>query len=98
VAIVRDGLRLWYKSSAPKHFVPQKYEPDSSKKEKIRLTLLKALARRYLEYGDVLSLSQCFAVLKGEEDIQKEYRRVAADLFIYIDDFRPTAPSEQECW
>jgi hypothetical protein len=23
---------------------------------------------------------------------------VAADLFIYIDDFRPTAPSEQECW
>jgi hypothetical protein len=23
---------------------------------------------------------------------------VAADLFICIDDFRPTAPSEQECW
>jgi hypothetical protein len=23
---------------------------------------------------------------------------VAADLFIYIDDFRPTAPIEQECW
>jgi putative hemolysin len=23
---------------------------------------------------------------------------VYADLFIYIDDFRPMAPSEQECW
>jgi hypothetical protein len=47
VATVRDGLRLWYKGSAPKHFVPQKDEPDPSKKEKIGLKLLKALARRY---------------------------------------------------
>jgi hypothetical protein len=30
--------------------------------------------------------------------VRKEYGRVAADLFIDIDDFRPTAPSEQECW
>jgi hypothetical protein len=30
--------------------------------------------------------------------VRKEDGRVAADLFIYIDDFRPTAPSEQECW
>jgi hypothetical protein len=30
--------------------------------------------------------------------IRKEDGRVAADLFIYIDDFRPTAPYEEECW
>jgi hypothetical protein len=30
--------------------------------------------------------------------VRKEDGRVAADLFIYIDDSRPTAPSEQECW
>jgi hypothetical protein len=28
--------------------------------------------------------------------IRKEYGRVAADLFIYIDDFRQTAPYEEE--
>jgi uncharacterized protein YcaQ len=69
VATVRDGLRLWYEGSAPKHFVPQKDEPDPSKKEKIRLKLLKALAKRYFEYGGVASLTQLFAVAKGEEDI-----------------------------
>jgi hypothetical protein len=30
--------------------------------------------------------------------VRKEDGRVASDLFIYIDDFRPMAPSEQECW
>jgi hypothetical protein len=30
--------------------------------------------------------------------VRKEDGRVSADLFIYIDNFRPTAPSEQECW
>jgi hypothetical protein len=30
--------------------------------------------------------------------VRKEDGRVAADLFIYIDDFRPTSPSEKECW
>jgi hypothetical protein len=30
--------------------------------------------------------------------VRKEDGRVVADLFIYIDDFRPTSPSEQECW
>jgi hypothetical protein len=30
--------------------------------------------------------------------VQKEDGRVAADMFISIDDCRPTAPSEQECW
>jgi hypothetical protein len=47
LATVRGGLRLWYKGSAPKHFVPQNDKPDPSKKEKIRQKLLKALARRY---------------------------------------------------
>jgi hypothetical protein len=30
-------------------------------------------------------------------NVQKEDRWVAADLYIYIDDVRPTAPNEQEC-
>jgi hypothetical protein len=70
VATMRDGLRLWYKGSAPKHCVPQKDEPDPSNKEKIRLKLLKVLAKRYFEYGDVASLTQFFVVAKGETDIQ----------------------------
>jgi hypothetical protein len=30
--------------------------------------------------------------------IRKEDGRVDVDLFIYIDDFRPTAPYKEECW
>jgi hypothetical protein len=30
--------------------------------------------------------------------VRKEDGQVAADLSIYIDDFRPTAPIAQECW
>jgi hypothetical protein len=70
VATARDGFRLWYKGSAPKHYFPQKDEPEPSKKEKIRLKLLKVLAKRYFEYGDVASLTQFFVVAKGETDIQ----------------------------
>jgi hypothetical protein len=70
VSTVQDGLRLWYKGSATKYFLPQKDEPDPSKKEKIRLKFLKALAKRYFEYGEVASLTQLFAVAKGDEDIR----------------------------
>jgi hypothetical protein len=37
-------------------------------------------------------------MVKLVSKVRTEVGRVAADLFIYIDDFRPTAPSEQECW
>jgi hypothetical protein len=69
---VRDGLKLWYKGTAPNHFVPQKDEPDPdpARKEKIRIRLLKVLAMRYFEYGNVASLTQFFAVAKGDEDIR----------------------------
>jgi hypothetical protein len=80
VAILRDGLRLWYKGSAPKHVFPQKDEPDPSKKEKIRLTLLKALARRYFEYRDVQSSTHFFAVAKGGEDIRMVYNGTSSGL------------------
>jgi hypothetical protein len=66
VATVRYGLRLWYKGSEPTYVVPQKDEPDSARKEKIRIRLRKALAKRYFEYGDVASLTQFFAVAKGD--------------------------------
>jgi hypothetical protein len=36
--------------------------------------------------------------VQGVSKLRKEDGRVAADLVIYIDDFRPTAPNEQECW
>jgi hypothetical protein len=73
-------LRLWYKGTAPKHFVPQKDEPDPARKEKIRLKLLKVLARRYLEYGNVSSLTQLFAVAKGDEDIRMVYNGTSSGL------------------
>jgi hypothetical protein len=73
-ATVRDGLKLWYKGTAPKHFVPQKYEPDPARKEKIRLKLLKVLA------GNVASLTHFFAVAKGDEDIRMVYNGTSSGL------------------
>jgi hypothetical protein len=84
VATVRDGLRLWYEGSAPKHVVPQKDEPDPSKKENIRLIFLKALAKRYFEYGDAASLTQFFAVAKGEEDIRMVYNGTSSILNAHL--------------
>jgi hypothetical protein len=53
--------------------VPQKDEPDPARKEKIRLKLLKVLARRYFEYADAASLTHLLAVAKGDGDIRILY-------------------------
>jgi hypothetical protein len=45
----------------------------TARKEKIRLKFLNVLARQYFEYGDVESLTQFFAVVKGDEDIRMVY-------------------------
>jgi hypothetical protein len=37
-------------------------------------------------------------MLQWVSKVRKKDGRVDVDLFIYIDDSRPTAPSEQECW
>jgi hypothetical protein len=77
-------LKLWYKGTDPKHVVPQKDEPDSARKENIRLKLLKVLARRYFEYGDVASLTQFFAVAKGDKDIRMVYNGTSSGLNAHI--------------
>jgi hypothetical protein len=73
-------LRLWYKGTAPKHFVPQKDEPDPARKEKIRLKFLKVLARRYFEFSNVASLTQFFADAKGDKDIRMVYNGTSSSL------------------
>jgi hypothetical protein len=57
----------------PKHVMRQKDEPKPARKENIRLTLLKALARWYFEYGDVTRRPHFFAVAKGDEYIRMVY-------------------------
>jgi hypothetical protein len=84
VATVRDGLRLWYKGYAPNHAVPQKDEPEPVRKEKIRFKLLKAQARSYFEYGDVVSLTQLFSVAKGDEDILMVYNGTSSGLNAHL--------------
>jgi hypothetical protein len=44
------------------------------------LKLLNALARRYFEYGDVASLTQFFAVAKGDEDMWMVYNGISSGL------------------
>jgi hypothetical protein len=42
--------------------------------------LLKVLARSYFEYGNVASLTQLFAVAKGDEDIRMVYTGTSSGL------------------
>jgi hypothetical protein len=81
---VQDGLKIWYNGTAPKHFVPQKDEPDPARKENIRLKLLKVSARRYFEYGNVASLTQLFAVERGDEDIRMVYNGTYSGLNAHL--------------
>jgi hypothetical protein len=46
--------------------------------------LLKALAKRYFEYGDVTSLTQFFAVAKGDEDIRVVYNGASSGLNAHL--------------
>jgi hypothetical protein len=46
--------------------------------------LLKAVAKRYFEYGDVASLTKLFAVAKGEEDILMVYNGTSSGLNAHI--------------
>jgi hypothetical protein len=48
------------------------------------LKLLKVLARRYFEYGNVASLTQFFAVAKGDEDIRMVYNGTSSGLNAHI--------------
>jgi hypothetical protein len=81
---VRGGLKLWYKGTALKHVVPQKDEPDRARKKKIRLKLLKVLARMYFEHGNVASLTQFFAVSTGDEDIRMVYNGTSSSLNAHL--------------
>jgi hypothetical protein len=48
------------------------------------LKLLKVLARRYFEYGNVASLTQFFAVVKGYEDIRMVYNGTSSGMNAHL--------------
>jgi hypothetical protein len=48
------------------------------------LKLLKALAMRYFEYGDVESLTQFFVVAKGDENTRMAYNGTSSGLNAHL--------------
>jgi hypothetical protein len=56
---------LWYRGTAPHSFLSQNKDKDLEVRNIIGTELMKVLARRYLLYGMILSLSYFFAVPKG---------------------------------
>jgi hypothetical protein len=64
--------------------VPQKDKLEPARKENIRLELLKVLSSRYFEYGDVMSLTQFFAVAKGDEDIRMVCNSISSGLNAHL--------------
>ena len=69
----RDGVPVFVEGRLPRYRRKQRLPSASYMQEKMIGKLSKVTARGYVEDGKVLSLINCFAVPKGEEDIRLVY-------------------------
>ena len=70
---MRDGTKLFVKSSLPSNKLRQTLPHDSSLVEKIKEKITKVRSRRYIAPGLVKSLTSFFQVPKGVDDICMVY-------------------------
>ena len=76
----RDGTSLWVKGTLPAFRQPQRKPKDDLVAEQVSLKIQKVVRRRYLEKGMVKSLTNYFAVPKGEHDIRLVYNMTSSGL------------------
>ena len=70
---IREGTPPWLKGEVPKSALPQRPEKDPFMWDAMRKKLEVPIAKGYLEWGMVLSLTSFFAVPKGPTDIRMVY-------------------------
>jgi hypothetical protein len=69
----RDGYQPYVVSPLPHYKRPQPNERDSEVKRKVALKLHGVRGRKYIDKGEVKSLTSYFCVPKGESDIRMVY-------------------------
>jgi len=68
-----EGHKPWFKHDPPGCRVPQRFERDTDLRLKIRHKLDGPLSKRYIVPGTVASLTNYFAVSKGDSDLRMVY-------------------------
>ena len=69
----RDGTTIWVTGALPRYRARQRWPSEPKAKQKMALKLLKVIDRCYMSQGPVISLTGCFAVPKGDNDIRMVY-------------------------
>jgi hypothetical protein len=69
----RDGLPLFINKKLPRWTRKQRLPKESFMVEKMESKFKKVMDMRYVEDGTVVSMINCFAVAKGEDDIRLVY-------------------------
>ncbi len=71
--LVLIGHPPWFVTDPPQHKVPQRWEPDSEVRTRIKTKLEVPVLRKYIAPGLVKSLTSFFSVPKGENDLRMVY-------------------------
>jgi hypothetical protein len=70
---IRDGIKVHFRTAAPRYVVPQRDVRDPKIKEKVIEKIQKVRMRWYIADGYVVSLTSFFDVPKGDDDIRLVY-------------------------
>jgi hypothetical protein len=81
---IRDRIPLWYRGDPPRHFASQRKEKDPEVRKNMGTKLMTVLARRYFEYGLILSLTSFFSVSKGYTYIWMVYNFTSSGMNTHL--------------
>jgi hypothetical protein len=81
---IKDGIPLWYRGDPPRHFASQRKEKDPEVRKNMGSKLMTVFARRYFEYGLILSMTSFLLVPKGDTYIRKVYNGTSSGMNAHL--------------
>ena len=96
----RDGVPVFVEGRLPRYRRKQRLPKETYMKERMIDKLTKVTQRKYVEPGSVLSLINCFAVPKGQEDIRLVYDGTKSGLnaAVWAPNFFMPSPDSALMW
>jgi hypothetical protein len=81
---IQDGIPLWYQGDPPRRVGSQRKEKDPEVRKNMGIKLMAFFARRYFEYGLILSLTSFFSVPKGDTYIRMVYNAPSSGMNAHL--------------
>jgi hypothetical protein len=79
-ATIQDGLEVWFSGEKPSWKRLQRVEKNAETKKKVVEKISTVRKRKYIDAGDVASLTDFFSVPKGDRDIHMVYNGTSSGL------------------